>query len=242
MPLVTTHNTVPDLAVASLFYRRPELYDQIQADPNHTVARQVEQLVHQHAPDARTLLDFGCGTGRDLEYLAQRFECIGVDIQPQLVAYANRVRPQLDIRLGDMRDFRLGSTVDVITCLGNSLAYIHEDEDLAVVFATFAAHARPGTLIVVSTLTERVLAEPKIRRVDTADLHGEVTISHEWDEETRIDTMRRAWRMDDGTASDDCIRRRVTLTDELDTALAETSIRPVATQSDDFIVAIHGGS
>ncbi|HEX3651009.1 MAG TPA: methyltransferase domain-containing protein, partial [Pseudonocardiaceae bacterium] len=96
----------------NLFYRRPALYDQVQADPLHTVARQVEQLVIQHAPTARTLLDFGCGTGRDLEYLASRFDCVGVDLQPQMVAYANQVRPQLDVRVGDMRGFRFGVTVE----------------------------------------------------------------------------------------------------------------------------------
>lgn len=69
---MTAHASGLDLAAANFFYRQPELYDQVQADPDHTVARQVEQFVDEHAPHATTLLDFGCGTGRDLEWLAGR--------------------------------------------------------------------------------------------------------------------------------------------------------------------------
>lgn len=209
MPAVTIRDTGPDLAASNLFYRRPDWYDQVQADPGHTVGRQVAQLVTEHMPHARTLLDFGCGTGRDLEYLTTRFDCVGVDVQPDMVAYANRVRPQLDIRTGDMRTFRLGRPADVITCLGNSLAYVHEPDDIAAVFATFAAHAQPGTLLVLATQTEPIQTEARTHRVDTADLHGEVTISYKWDEAGQIDTMRRVWRLDDGTTSEDCVRRRV---------------------------------
>jgi SAM-dependent methyltransferase len=223
MPAVTTRDTVPDLAASNLFYRRPDLYDQVQADPEHTVGREVEQLVTQHSPQARTLLDFGCGTGRDLEYLATRFDCVGVDVQPGMVTYAHRVRPQLDIRTGDMRTFRLGRTVDAITCLGNSLAYVHEPDNLAAVFATFAAHAQLGTLLVISTQTEPIQTAPKAHRVDTADLHGSVTISYEWDDAKQINTMRRAWRLDDGTRGEDCVRRRVMAEHELRARFAAAS-------------------
>jgi trans-aconitate methyltransferase len=215
MPTVTTRSTEPDLAASNLFYRRPDLYDQVQADPDHTVARQVELLVTQHMPQARTLLDFGCGTGRDLEYLAGRFGCVGVDVQPGMVAYANRVRPHLNVRTGDMRTFRLGRSVDVVTCLGNSLAYVHGPDDVAAVFATFAAHSRTGTLLVLVTQTEPIQVEPKTHRVDTADMHGNVTIVYDWDEKQQINTMRRVWRLDDGTTTEDYIQRRVMTVEEI---------------------------
>lgn len=240
MRVVTAQGTAPDLAASNLFYRRPDWYDQVQADPEHTVARQVEQIVREHAPDAQTLLDLGCGTGRDLAYLADRFDCVGVDVQPQMVAYAREVRPQLDIRAGDMRDFRLGRTVDVITCLGNSLAYVHEDDDLAAVFATFAAHAHPGTLLIISTVIEPVLAERRTHRVETADLRGEVTISYEWDAATRVNTMRRVWRLEDGTGSEDWVRRRVMAPSELRARLISASLGPADGRANGYFVAKAG--
>lgn len=214
MPAVPVDH-LTDLAASNLFYRRPELYDQVQADPSHTVARRVEQAVATHAPAARTLLDLGCGTGRDLEALARRFSCIGVDLQPELIAYARRVRPELDVRVGDMRGIRLGGTVDVVTCLGNSLSYIDEAE-LAAAFPTFAAHAHTSTLLIIATLTEPVQAATRTHRVDTTDLHAEVTISYTWDPHTGINTMLRRWRTDAGTIHEDRIRRRVRSAGELD--------------------------
>jgi hypothetical protein len=139
-----------------------------------------------------------------------------VDLQPDLVAYARRIRPWLDLRVGDMRDVRLGVPVDVLTCLGNSLAYVHDDSDLAAVFATFTAHATVGTLLIIATLTEPVRAEARTRRVDTTDLHAEVTITYTWDPQTGINTMLRRWRTDTGTIYEDHIRRRVRTASELD--------------------------
>jgi hypothetical protein len=119
-----------------------------------------------------------------------------------------------------MRTFRFGRQVDVVTCLGNSLAYVHQPDDLAAVFATFAAHARPGTVIVIRTQTTPIRTRPKTHRVDTADLRGRVTISYDWDEQRQINTMYRLWELADGTRSEDRIRRRVMSMDEIQTHLA----------------------
>src|SRR5690348_15460256 len=100
------------LEASNLFYRDPALYDDVQADSDS--AGICRELIGRHCPEARTLLDFGCGTGRDLDLLAQRLECIGVDLQPGLVDYARRIRPELDFRVGDMRTVRLGHTADVL--------------------------------------------------------------------------------------------------------------------------------
>jgi SAM-dependent methyltransferase len=213
-----------DLVHTNLFYRRPTLYDQVQADPDHSVAKLCEGLMDAHGPrEARTLLDFGCGTGRDLERFAERYECVGVDLQPQMVEYARQTRSALDIRAGDMRSFRLGQAVDVITCLGNSLAYLHKNEDVQLAFSTFAAHARTGTLLVLLTPISPIQqAAPKSSVVRTADLDAEVTVSYEWDLRTQINTMHRRWQFADGVEVQDVIRRRVLFPREIELYLAST--------------------
>lgn len=217
----------PELTATNLFYRRPDLYDQVQADPDHAVARQVTQAADEHVPHARTLLDLGCGTGRDLASLSNRFDCVGVEIQPDLAAHATRVHPRLDVRVADMRHFRLGHAVDIVTCLGNSLAYLHDDHDLAAAFTTFSTHATPGTLLIISTLTEPVTTAPRTHRIETADLQAAVTMSYDWDEHTKINTMRRAWRLDDGTSHDDLIPRRVISTTDLQRHASAQGFQPV---------------
>lgn len=199
----------------NLLYRDPALYDVVQSDS--TSAEMCQTLIEQHRPDARTLVDFGCGTGRDLEILAKRFDCIGVDLQPGMVDYAHRARPGLDIRTGDMRTARLGSRVDGVTCMGNSLAYVHDNEAISQVFATFAAHARPGALLVLcSPVAPITRAQPTTATVDTPMGSATVTIRHTWDLRTQINTMHRHWLFSSGDEVRDEIRRRVLFPQELE--------------------------
>ncbi|KUL42131.1 class I SAM-dependent methyltransferase [Streptomyces regalis] len=196
------------LEASNLFYRDPAMYDDVQDDSDS--ASVCLGLIDRYCPDARTLLDFGCGTGRDLEALAQRFDCIGIDLQPGLVDYARRARSALDIRIGDMRTIRLGHTADVLVCLGNSLAYVHDNTDVQATFQTFAAHAHRGTLLVVCSPVAPIESpSPQQTRVETRFGAATVTISYEWDLRTQINTMRRDWAFDSGDECHDAIQRRV---------------------------------
>jgi SAM-dependent methyltransferase len=181
-------------------------------------ATSCDQLIDAHGPaGARTLLDFGCGTGLDLTHFATRFDCIGVELQPQLVDYAHRVRPNLNVLVGDMRTFRLGGAVDVITCLGNSLAYLHDNADLHTAFTTFAAHAHPGTVLIIHTLGEYVPPRPsRTALFEVGGMRSDVTVSTEWDPHHQISTMHRRWAFDDGRLETDHIRRRVITAEEME--------------------------
>lgn len=199
----------------NLLYRDPALYDMVQYDS--TGAGMCQTLIELHRPDARTLVDFGCGTGRDLEILAKHYECIGVDLQPGMVDYAHQARPWLDIRTGDMRTVRLGQRVDVVTCMGNSLAYAHDNTEIGQVFATFAAHARPGALLVLcSPVAPITQSQPTTAMVDTPNGPATVTIRHEWDLRTQINTVHRYWVLSSGDEARDEIRRRVLFPRELE--------------------------
>lgn len=180
-------------------------------------------MIERHQPNATTLVDFGCGTGRDLEVLAKRFECVGVDLQPRLVDYAHRVRPGLDIRVGDVRTVRLQRRMDVVTCLGNSLAYLYDNNEISRAFATLAAHARFGALLVlcspVSPITRpepTTVAVERVETVETPEGPARVTVDYRWDLRTQINTMRRRWVLASGVEVQDEIRRRVLFPRELE--------------------------
>ncbi|MBT2399520.1 bifunctional 2-polyprenyl-6-hydroxyphenol methylase/3-demethylubiquinol 3-O-methyltransferase UbiG [Streptomyces sp. ISL-100] len=203
------------MEATNLFYRDPALYDAIQSDSGSAEACQA--LIERHRPDATTLVDFGCGTGRDLEILAKRFDCVGVDLQTGLVDYAHRVRSGLDIRAGDMRTVRLQQRMDAVTCLGNSLAYLHDNDEISQAFATFAAHARPGALLVLcSPVAPIIRPEPISAVVETPDGPARVAIGYEWDLRTQINTMHRRWVLASGSDAQDEIRRRVLFPRELE--------------------------
>ncbi|MEU2430694.1 class I SAM-dependent methyltransferase [Streptomyces sp. NPDC007861] len=203
------------MEATNLFYRDPALYDVVQSDS--AGAETCQALIERHQPDATTLVDFGCGTGRDLDILAKRFECIGVDLQPGMVDHARRERPGLDIRTGDMRIVRLGKRADAVTCLGNSLAYIHDNDEISQVFDTFSAHTRPGAVLVLcSPVSPIVRAEPSTAAIATPHGTARVTISYAWDLRTQINTMQRRWVLPSGDEAQDTIRRRVLFPRELE--------------------------
>ncbi|MBT2528051.1 class I SAM-dependent methyltransferase [Streptomyces sp. ISL-99] len=203
------------MEATNLFYRDPALYDAIQSDSGS--AETCRALIERHRPDATTLVDFGCGTGRDLEILAKRFDCVGVDLQPGLVDYAQRVRSGLDIRAGDMRTVRLRRRMDAVICLGNSLAYLYDNDEISQAFATFAAHARPCALLVLcSPVSPVIRPEATTTVVETPGGPARVTIGYEWDLRTQINTMHRRWVLPSGDAAQDVIRRRVLFPRELE--------------------------
>ncbi|MDT9697088.1 asparagine synthase [Streptomyces sp. P17] len=140
-----------------------------------------------------------------------------VDLQPGMVDFAHQVRPALDIRAGDMRTVRLGRRTDVVTCLGNSLAYVHDNDEISEVFETFAAHARPGGLLVLcSPVSPITRSEVTTTVVRTPHGPAQVTITYSWDLRTQINTMHRSWVLPTGDEARDEIRRRVLFPRELD--------------------------
>lgn len=205
-----------DLQRINYLYRHPETYD-VLSDVGRPAAKFVEERVAAYAqPCADGLLDLGCGTGSDLERLSGRYRCTGVDIQPNMVAYAQRIRPDLDIRQGDIRNIRLGQTFDIVTCLGFAVSYCHSIAEVKAAFATFAAHTRERALLVLNlpVAPQGDSEDTMIFRIDEVGARVEVT--YEWDLATQISTMNREWTFDDGSKTRDRVRRRVIFPQELE--------------------------
>jgi SAM-dependent methyltransferase len=160
-----------------------------------------------------SLLDIGCGTGRDLAYLAATCpDCVGIDYQEGMIAYARRQRPQIDFRVGDMTSLRLGRTFEAITCLGYAIANLHSNADVARAIATFAAHAAAGTLLILdainalSTVNGGIL--PRHFLIDTPELKASAEASYEGDRRRQLLIRRREWIVQGEDAVHDFVRFR----------------------------------
>jgi SAM-dependent methyltransferase len=165
----------------------------------------------------RRLLDLGCGTGRHVAGLVAQFgmDAVGVDLQEQLVEYGRR-RYGVELLVGDMRNVRLGREFDVITCLGNSLAYLQSDDEVEAALTTAAIHAGETAVMIISTLL-RPAPEVSRRtvRVENELVTASVELESSWDADHGVQVTERRWVHDCGGTDTDLLRRRVIGVDTL---------------------------
>lgn len=128
------------------------LYDAVHEAEGKDYAREagaIVNLVRARHPDASSLLDVGCGTGRHLEHLARHFRCVGLDLDEGMLEMARSRCPSVALRQGDMTEFELDERFDVVTCLFSAIGYALTPERLGQAVTSMARHLEPGGLLVV---------------------------------------------------------------------------------------------
>jgi SAM-dependent methyltransferase len=129
---------------------RPELYDLEYSFKDYAgEAATLERIVRERNPDAATLLDVACGTGKHLEHLRASFQCEGTDLDEGLLTVARKRVPDVPLHQADMRDFDLGRRFDVVTCLFSAIGFVGGPDGLAATASTFARHLNPGGIALV---------------------------------------------------------------------------------------------
>ncbi|MGH3615162.1 MAG: class I SAM-dependent methyltransferase [Pseudonocardia sp.] len=202
------------LTRSNLVYREPALYDELLADDS--LASDLLAVVERHHASARTVLDLGCGTGRLLAQLrGHGFDCTGIDLQPNLIAWAQDAHPGLRLMVDDLCSTRLGTHVDVVTCVGNTLSYLHTDAELSAAFDTVRAHSHPGTLLALATLTDTGSDTRSSSEITTSLGAATVITTTESDPTTDIQTTTRTWRFTNGRVEHDTMHRRIWRSDVL---------------------------
>ncbi|NDJ54804.1 MAG: class I SAM-dependent methyltransferase [Chloroflexi bacterium] len=124
-----------------LIYREKDYHGEVQA--------LLDVIQREGKAPALSLLDVACGTGSHLVFLRDHFDCTGTDLQPTMLEAARHKLPGLPFHQADMRDFDLGQTFDVVTCLFSAIGYMLTIEDLNRAIASMARHLAPGGLLLI---------------------------------------------------------------------------------------------
>ncbi|MSP96929.1 MAG: class I SAM-dependent methyltransferase [Betaproteobacteria bacterium] len=141
-----------------VFHHYSRYYDLVYRDKDYTAeAEFVAALIARHAPQAKCLLELGCGSGRHAQLLAERgYSIHGIDRSPDMLVQARcrQARAPLEIstRLafseGDMRDARLGRRFDCVVSLFHVMSYQVTNADLLAAFTTAREHLAPGGVFI----------------------------------------------------------------------------------------------
>ena len=190
------------------------------------------------SPATRSILELGCGTGTVLAALAQRLgqrpgdsSIVGVDGSVGMLAVARRKYPQLDFRLGDIRNPPVEDRFDLQVCAFNTFQHLLSDEDLRQALSAARTHAAPHGALAFDVYQPDAayLATPHADRlarssVDSEGRHLEIREDTAYDAASKLLTIR--WRLhrtdlaDPAPIAETSYRMRQFFPDEIDEHLA----------------------
>ena len=92
---------------------------------------------------------------------------MGLELSPDMLAEAERKAGERGVEVewvqGDMREFDLGRTFDLVLIAANSLLHLHEAEDLVACFRSVRRHLAPGARLIFDVFN------PSVRMLAQAD-------------------------------------------------------------------------
>jgi SAM-dependent methyltransferase len=174
------------------YARSAKLYDLVNEAEGKDYGREstfVLDVIRARVPDAASLLDVACGTGRHLEHLSSHLRCAGLDRDEGMLAIARERCPDVPLRRGDMVDFDLGEQFDAVVCLFSAIGYTMSSERLDRAVRSMARHVRPGGVLIVEPWIQPELwldgyvslacvdrPDLKVARVSTSSRRGDVAV------------------------------------------------------------------
>ncbi len=110
----------------------------------------VVAMIDEHAKcEVQTLLNLGCGGGKNVYNLKRRYAVTGLDLSEAMLANARTLNPDCTFVRGDMREFSLPQRFDAIV-VDDAVSYMTSREDLARLFRSAYYHLEPGGVMLVS--------------------------------------------------------------------------------------------
>lgn len=172
----------------ALYKSLAKYYDLIYSfkDYKKEVTEITKLINEQKLSSGNKLLDVACGTGSHIEFFVNDFDCLGVDLNSEMLEFAKEKVPKAKFREADMINLELEQEFDAIVCLFSSIGYVKTEGNLRKTIASFANHLKKGGVVIIEPwLTKEIYRSgsphmvtydgenTKIARVNVSELKDE---------------------------------------------------------------------
>jgi ubiquinone/menaquinone biosynthesis C-methylase UbiE len=133
-----------------MFIDSAKIYDFIYSIKDYQKeALEVISMIRSRKPQAKTILDVGCGTAEHHRHLKKEFLIDGLDINEEYIRAARTKNEAGSYYVMDMVDFHLSKKYDVILCLFSAIGYILTMDKVISMLKHINEHLIEGGLVIV---------------------------------------------------------------------------------------------
>ena len=112
-------------------------------------SNRVVKLIRKHSNiKVRTLLDIGCGGGKNASQFKKYLDVTGIDLSRQMLKNARKLNPECKFIIADMRNFDLKKKFDSVF-INDAHNYMTTQKDLLKTFKMAYKHLQPGGVMLV---------------------------------------------------------------------------------------------
>jgi SAM-dependent methyltransferase len=154
----------------------------------------VVAMIEKHARrEVCTLLNLGCGGGKNVYNLKRHYQVTGLDLSNDMLANARKLNPDCTFVQGDMREFSFPERFDAVV-VDDAVVYMTSCEDLLRVFRAAYRHLEPGGVMIVSPDKTKETFEQNETRISHAEAKARpegvdvVFVENDYDPDPNDDT------------------------------------------------------
>ena len=131
-----------------VFDEYSKYYDLLYKDKDYVAESEyISNLIKRFAPNTKTVLELGCGTGKHALLLGKKgYDIFGIDLSETMLEDAKKLG--VNCALGDARTFRANKTFDTVISLFHVAGYQVTNQDLNDYFDTAQVHLEKGGIFI----------------------------------------------------------------------------------------------
>lgn len=112
-------------------------------------AEQIDFLLRKYGKNIKSLINFGCGTGKhDIELTKMGYSCNGIDMSDMMIDIArknaNNLQPAIDFQVCDIRLYEAEKKYDAVVSLFHVMSYQNSNDDILKAFKAARKALNPG--------------------------------------------------------------------------------------------------